>query len=64
MYALSGADASSFEVDINGQITTAEELDYETKSTYTVALLATDPSGAHDTIMVTIMVTDENDPAQ
>ena len=63
MYALSGADASSFEVDVNGQITTAEELDYETKSTYTVALLAMDPSGAHDTIMVTIMVTDENDGA-
>ena len=37
------------------------ELDYETKATYTVVVTATDPSGATDSITVTINVTDEND---
>ena len=63
LYRISGDDASSFKVDKNAQITTTEELDFETKSMYMVALLAIDPSGAHDTIMVTIMVTDEEDGA-
>ena len=63
LYRISGDDASSFKVDNNGQITTTVELDFETKSMYMVALLAIDPSGAHDTIMVTIMVTDEEDGA-
>ena len=61
LYRISGDDASSFKVDDNGQITTTVKLDFETKSEYAVGLLAIDPTGAHDTIMVTIMVTDEND---
>ena len=63
LYTLNGGDAASFKVDNNGQITTAVKLDYETKSEYMVALTATDPSGASDSILVTIMVTDENDDA-
>ena len=63
LYTLSGDDAASFKVDNNGQIRTKVKLDYETKDMYMVALTATDPSGAADSILVTIMVTDEDDPA-
>ena len=56
-------DTDNFEVDNGGQISTAVELDYETQSEYMVTLTATDPSGASDTIMVRITVTDENDDA-
>ena len=47
----------------DGQITTGEELDFETQSSYTVTLTATDPSGASDSIVVNITVTDADDPA-
>ena len=63
MYSLSGDDASSFTVDNNGQIKTTVELDFETKSSYTVMLTATDPSGASDSIMVMITVIDGPDDA-
>ena len=64
LYALSGADAASFGIDRKtGQLKTKADLDYETKNTYTVVVTATDPSGASDTITVTINVTDENDGA-
>ena len=43
----------------NGQLRTKADLDYETKTTYTVVVTATDPSGASDSITVTINVTDE-----
>ena len=46
-----------------GQLKTKAELDYETKATYTVVVNATDPSGAVDSILVTINVTDVNDGA-
>ena len=63
MYWLSGDDASAFDVDNNGQITTAMKLDYETKSEYMVVLMATDPSGASDRINVMITVADGPDDA-
>ena len=63
LFTLSGDDAASFKVDNNGQIKTKVKLDYETKDMYVVALTATDPSGASDSIMVTIMVTDGPDEA-
>ena len=63
MYSLSGDDASSFTVNDNGQISTKVELDFETKSSYTVMLTATDPSGASDMINVMIAVTDGPDKA-
>ncbi len=44
--------------DEGGQITTKSELDYETKSVYTVVVTATDGSGAKATVTVTINVTD------
>ena len=62
IHTLSGADADSFGIDRdNGQLETKAALDYETKNEYMVMVTATDPSGAADSIMVTINVTDEND---
>ena len=63
LYGLSGPDADSFTVDKNGQIKTKGALDFETQDTHTVVLNGTDPSGATDSILVTINVTDENDGA-
>ena len=58
-YTLSGMDAASFDIDgATGQLMTKAALDYETKSSYTVTVTATDPDGATDTITVTINVTD------
>ena len=62
LHTLGGADADSFGIDrTNGQLKTKAALDYETKATYMVVVTATDPSGATDTINVTINVTDVND---
>ena len=64
LYTLSGPDSGSFTIDrASAQIKTAEKLDYETKDTYTVVVTATDPSGAQDSILVTISVTDVDDSA-
>ena len=65
LYTLSGPDAASFGIDREmGQLKTKAALDYETKDTYMVMVVATDPSGAGDSIMVMISVTDENDNAE
>ena len=64
-YMLSGTDAGSFDIGMStGQLMTKAALDYETKMSYMVTVMATDPDGASDSIMVTIMVTDvdEVDP--
>ena len=63
LYTVSGGDSASFKVDNAGQIRTKVKLDFETKSEYMVALTATDPSGANDSILVTITVTDGPDKA-
>ena len=59
-YSLGGADAAMFRVRDNGQIEVAAGtmLDYETKNTYRVTVMAEDPLGASASIKVTIMVTD------
>ena len=76
VYTLSGPDAASFRVrqddaatpdeDENegGQIEVAAgaKLDYETKQTYMMTLTATDSFGDSASIMVTIMVTDVDEP--
>ena len=64
LYTLGGADAASFSLARDtGQLSTKAKLDFETKDEYMVMVTAMDPSGASDSIMVTIMVTDENDGA-
>ena len=64
-FDLSGADAKYFSIqnaatpeDQRGLISTKRALDFETKSTYTVTVTATDPAGLTDTVTVTIHVLD------
>ena len=62
-YTLEGTDASKFRVRANGQIEVGAgtELDYETKTTYMVTVMAEDSFGDSASIMVTITVTDINE---
>ena len=63
-YTLGGADAAFFSIDRKtGQLKTKTPLNYEGRDTYTVVVTATDPFGAADSIVVTIEVTDLDDPA-
>ena len=57
-YTLSGADAAKFRVRDNGQIEVGAGtmLDYETKQTYMVTVMAEDSFGSSSSIDVTIMV--------
>ena len=65
IYTLGGTDAQSFEITRNnGQLKTKASLDYEDRRRYTVQVTATDPSGAMDSILVSISVSNTNDPAQ
>ena len=60
-YTLGGADAARFAINSRtGQIAVGSgtTLDYETRTSYSVVVTATDPSGERDTINVTINVTD------
>ena len=63
-YTLSGTDAGSFNINsATGQLTTKAgvELDYETKSTYTVTVTVSDAQGNIDIISVTINIQDVNE---
>ena len=62
-YTLEGTDAAKFRVRDNGQIEVGAgtELDYETKTTYMVTVMAEDSFGDSASIMVTITVTDVNE---
>ena len=70
VYRLSGPDAGSFLLGSGlehdevgeGQLQVKGKLDYEAQSMHTVVVTAVDPSGASDSITVTIMVTDQDDP--
>ena len=60
-YTLGGTDASSFSISsTTGQLTTSTAIDYETKSSYTVTVTASDGTNSTD-ITVTISVTDLNE---
>ena len=62
-YTLGGADAASFDIaPATGQLMTKAALDHETKASYTVEVTATDAAGASETVMVTITVTDVEEP--
>ena len=61
-YWLDGTDAGSFEIDgTSGQLQTFADLDYETKSSYSVTVLVSDNNGGSDSIDVTINVTNVNE---
>ena len=63
IYTLDGADASSFDISRNtGQLMTKASLNFEARNSYSVAVTATDPSGASDSIQVTVNVTNVHDP--
>ena len=61
-YSLGGTDAAAFSiVSTTGQLQTNAALDYETKSSYSVTVFASDGNGGSDRIAVTITVTDVNE---
>ncbi len=63
-YSLSGADAASFEIETeSGQLTVKAPLDYETRSSYSVTVTASD-GALSATIAVSIMVTDVDEPPE
>ena len=63
VYTLSGADAAFFDIlRNNGQLMTKASLNFEARNSYAVMVTATDPSGASDSIQVTINVTNVHDP--
>ena len=62
VYTLGGDDASSFSiVSATGQLQTKAALDYDTDSSYTVTVTATDVYSASDVITVTINITEVDD---
>ena len=63
IYTLTGPDAEFFRIGRrDGQLKTEAPLNFEVLSRYSVVVTATDPFGAMDSIQVTIIVTDEDDP--
>ena len=65
IYTLTGPDAELFRIGRNdGQLKTEAPLNFEVRSSYSVVVTATDPFSATDSIVVTIIVTDEDDPAE
>ena len=65
IYTLTGPDAEFFGIGRNdGQLKTEAPLNFEVRNTYSVVVTATDPFGAMDSIQVTIIVTDKDDPAE
>ena len=62
-YTLEGADAASFGIDrTTGQLRTSAALDHEAKPSYTLTVKADDERGGTDTIVVTVNVTDVDEP--
>ena len=62
-YTLEGTDAGSFGIDrTTGQLRTSAALDHESKASYTLTVKADDEHGGTDTIVVTVNVTDVDEP--
>ena len=57
-WSLEGDDAADFEISDGGVLTFRSPPDYETKSSYSVTVTASDSGGLSDSIDVTITVTD------
>ena len=65
IYTLDGADAGFFGISRNtGQLLTKGSLNFEARNSYSVVVTATDPSGASDSIAVTVNVTNVHDPVR
>ena len=65
IYALGGVDAAFFDISRNtGQLMTKASLNFEARNSYGVVVTATDPSGASDSIQVTINIIDVHDPVR
>ena len=65
IYTLGGPDAASFDISRNnGQLKTKAPLDYEAKSSHSVVVTATDPSGAATEIRVDVYVRGVDEPAR
>ena len=65
IYTLNGEDAAFFSISRNtGQLKTKTSLNFEIRNSYAVVVTATDPSGASDSIQVTINVIDVHDPVR
>ena len=63
IHTLDGEDADFFSMSRNdGQLKTKASLNFEARNSYAVMVTATDPSGAADSIQVTINVIDVHDP--
>ena len=63
-YSLENARVSHFGIDSStGQLLVGSPLDHETGASYTVKVIATDPSGSKDTITVTMTINDVDEPA-
>ncbi len=61
-YSLSGTDATSFSINsTNGQLKTNATLNFETKTSYTVMVSASDGQGGSSSINVTIYITNVNE---
>ena len=63
-YSLGGTDMGLFSIDeMSGQITVkdATKLDRESKATYRVTVIATDPGNLRDSVDVTIKLTDKDE---
>ena len=61
-YSISGGDGAFLIEQDTGQIETRKRLDREKRSSYRVTVTAEDPSGARDTLSLTIAVEDVDEP--
>ncbi|MDO6805143.1 cadherin repeat domain-containing protein, partial [Wenyingzhuangia sp. 1_MG-2023] len=64
VYSLSGTDASLFSINsATGEVTLLADADYETKSSYSFTVTATDGAGNHTDQTVTLAVNDLDESA-
>ena len=56
-YSLSGTGSDNFSVDANGNVTVASSLDYETTTSYTITLTASDGTNStQETITINVVI--------
>lgn len=60
-YSLDGADASQFQIDVNGNLRTNRSLNHEERDSYTFDVVATDTGGLSRSQSLTVRVNDVNE---